>query len=130
MPPRRITKKKKERVWASQHRTIIEFIDDIGKIDPDDIMVPFVKRYFEEKKVEEIGEYVRLHVEPRQSEIRNRDLDFFERNKNSLFEGLPQNYIDHYAQKVRNLEKDDLIVVWSYFDKLLDLQGIIKEKVE
>lgn len=102
---------------------LINFIDDIMEICPDDYHLPIIRAVvcgaFDAR---EIADSFVEHVLPFQAQIKARNATFFEKNDH-IFGPLPQDKVQHF----RNLwfsghfEEEDKKIIWDYFSVFVDL---------
>lgn len=99
-----------------------ELLDFMEKQHPEHgMMIGAVRGFFKGKTDPEIYHYIETKVFPSEVQIKNRDLNFFSKNKYEIFEGLPVKYIDLYADLVLTSPKTDLDVYWQFFEKLIGI---------
>lgn len=118
--------------------TIKEFITDLknsiftGTIEQ--VALTFVEDYFSRASPENSMGYLVSHVLPHKSQIQNRNVQFFLDEKASIFKGLPDEQIDHFAKlvttpaKYGGLDDENKEVIWKYFDTFIEIAEIYKKK--
>ena len=74
-----------------------------------------------------IAEKIVLHILSRRKQIEKRDVQFFLEKKKEIFQGLPSDRVEYFANLVQTPEKDGGMsdenrdAVWAYFDTLAEL---------
>ena len=118
-------------------KTILEFIKDLKDnvfIDPiEQGELAMVEHMYGQKPAAEAANHVVIHVLPHEQKIKSRDLNFFIAEKDTIFEGLPEDRVDYFARLVKlpeaagGLSNTDKATAWSYFDTLISLAKDFKK---
>jgi hypothetical protein len=131
------TKKETERQLKDMRETLMEFLTDLadnifntpdGRSD-----VGFVKAFFSVLSDQKIMDNMVDNLLPYSSEIENRNLNFFVKEKNKIFSGLPQEKIDHFEFLIitpadkGGLTDSNRGVIWDYFQVMLDIAKQFKK---
>jgi hypothetical protein len=118
--------------------TIKEFIEDLrtsiftGAVEQ--VALAFVDTYFSQISSEEAMGHLISHVLPHKVQIQNRNVQFFLDEKASIFKGLPEEKIDHFAKlvttpaKYGGMDDENKEVIWRYFDTFIEIAEIYKKK--
>jgi len=66
-------------------------------------------------------DHVVTHVLPWKTQIRKRDVHFFQDNKH-IFEGLPSDRVEYYSEKLsKDIDEESRNVMWEFFDTMVEL---------
>lgn len=70
-----------------------------------------------------IMNYAVEYILPHKDQIKSKDLNFFEDQKDVIFKGLPKEKIKYYSDYVKKgkITKENMDVIWQYFDTILEL---------
>lgn len=74
-----------------------------------------------------IADNIVMHVLSRRKQIENRDVGFFVAKRKEIFQSLPDDRVEYFANLVQKSEKDGGMsdenkeAVWAYFDTLVHL---------
>ena len=116
------TAKKLKIVAAAMRKTQKELLAFMEKQHPEHgMMIGAVRGFFKGKTDAEIYHYIETKVFPSEVQIKTHDLNFFSKNKYHIFEGLPIKYIDIYDELVLTSPKEDLVIYWEFFEKLVGI---------
>ncbi len=111
--------------------TIIEFIDDMESLFENSQTVEkgecrLVKFFFQQLSPEAIATHAKEHLVPHKTMILTKNIQFFDKNKENIFKGLPKDRVDYYAKYVidsKNVCQEDIDVMFRYFKTILVLCG-------
>lgn len=102
---------------------LLNFIDDIIEICPDDYQLPIIRAVVcgAVDETEIIESFIK-HVLPYQAQIKSRDANFFETNDH-IFGPLPQDKVKHFRSLwfSGHFDNQDKQVIWDYFSVFIDL---------
>ncbi len=112
-------------------KTILEFIKDLK----DNVFVhadergdlALVEFLFKKMIAINVADHMVAHVLLHETAIKKRDVNFFVKEKDSIFVNLPKDRVDHFANLVLldedqgGFSQDDRDNAWSYFDTLMEL---------
>lgn len=113
---------------------ILELITDLKKRvfnknnDEKDDMFK-VHFFFQSMDADRISRHVVREIIPHETQIRERDEDFFIGNR-VLFADLPEDRVDYYMDILMHSDricKEDKVKTWDYFDTILALALICKK---
>jgi len=70
-----------------------------------------------------IMDYAVEYILPHKQQIKTKNLNFFEEQKDLIFKGLPKDKINYYSEYVKQgkITKENMNVIWQYFDTILEL---------
>ena len=114
-------------------RTVMEFFEDISenipmeRADREDLVL--VKFFFQRLLATNVMSHAITKLVPLKKEIQDRKKDFFIEQRNILFQGLPQDRVDRFANIVTSsaLADDDLEPLWHYMDTMIALAESYKK---
>lgn len=119
------TKKSLAILSSAIRTTQEELMDFLKSKHPGEVLtIEAVRGFMKGKEDVQIFAYVRDSIFPYSLQIKNRNLDFFKESKNVVFKGLPQKYIDHYADLILSCNKDDIEQIFTYFQKLVEIYEV------
>jgi hypothetical protein len=104
--------------------TQLEFIADLkenvfsGMVEQGELFT--VAFFFERLHPERAMDHVVEHVLPWKTQIHKRKVKFFKDNKH-IFEGLPEDRVEYYSEKLANIDQESRDVMWDFFDTMLEL---------
>ena len=105
--------------------TQLEFIADLkenvfsGAVEQGELFT--VAFFFERLHPERAMDHVVTHVLPWKKQIHKRDVNFFQDNKH-IFEGLPEDRIEYYSEKLaKDIDQESRDVMWDFFDTMIAL---------
>ena len=117
--------------------TILELIkdlkDNIFTEPTEQGELALVEFFFKKMSAINVANHVISHVLPHEKCIKDRDLKFFIKEKDSIFGGLPQDRVNHFSNLVTlpsekgGMSPEDKQIIWSYFDALVDLSKKYKK---
>lgn len=102
---------------------LINFIDDITEICPNDYHLPIIRAVvYTSFEANEIADSFVEHVLPFEKHIKARNVDFFEKNDH-IFGPLPQDKVEHFRTLwfSGHFDINDKTVIWDYFSVFIDL---------
>ena len=107
-------------------KTVKEFLIDMSvtifKDEPEFVFVTF---FFDKLSGPDLMVRIIDKVLPHKDSIDRRDEEFFVEQRNVIFNGLPQDKLDHFAKMCTTpyseggLSETDKQTVWSYFDIII-----------
>jgi hypothetical protein len=111
-------------------KTQEELLDYLLGLYPEEIiMISGVRGFFKGKDDAQIYLYIKTNIFPHKSQIMKKDLNFFKENKMVVFKGLPENYINIYADMIINTPEDSIDTIWNFFSVLVQIYELsIKHK--
>lgn len=99
----------------------LELCDYFQEKHPEEIIVMTVVRPFiQATTVNGTIAYVRDKVYPHHIQIKTKNLEFFSKNKDAVFQGLPPNYIAAYAALILGESEDFQESLWNFFGKIIE----------
>jgi len=99
-----------------------ELMDFMKQQHPEEIFViEGVRGFFRGKSDVAVFNYIKTALFPHSVHIKASNLVFFKDNKQTIFEGLPQAYIDSYTDLVMNSPPEDLQTIWKFFQTLVGI---------
>jgi len=111
--------------------TQLEFISDLkenvfsGLIEQGELFT--VTFFFERLHPARCMDHVVSNVLPWKKQIQNRDDHFFLNNKH-IFEGLPADRVEYYAEKLaKDIDQESKNVMWDFFDTMIELAEAYKK---
>jgi hypothetical protein len=114
---------KKEQLERQLKTQVLNLVDDLIEICPDDYEIVLIKGFLDQMvDEEELMKSFIEHVIPWKNEIQNRDEDFFKNNEH-VFGLLPEAKVKHFKNLwVTNFfDNDDKRVIWDYFTVYIKL---------
>jgi len=83
--------------------------------------------FFERLHAERAMDHVVSYVLPWKKQIHDRDVKFFQNNKH-IFEGLPEDRVEYYSEKLANdIDQESRDVMWDFFDTMIALSEEYKK---
>lgn len=128
-----------EKLLSNLKLTITELITDLKDnmfTSPDEqsdlSMVEFFFNCLPEK---ELMQHVVENTLPFSAQIRARDMNFFITQKNKIFEGLPEERINHFEKLITTpqskggMTDENKDVIWSYFQTIIRIAEEYKKNI-
>jgi len=111
-------------------KTQEELMDFLKEKHPSEIMtIEAVRGFFRGKEDKHLYCYIRDKVFPHTQQIKDRKLEFFKDNKNTIFDGLPPKYIDRWTDLILGSPEDDIVNIFTYFQTLASIyEASLKSK--
>lgn len=118
--------------------TILELIDDLRNhiftraSEQTDLII--IDLFFKNMKEKDIMDHCIEHILPRKEEIEKKNIDFFIKNKNSIFNSLPQQRIDHFEKMIvtpesqGGMSNENRDTMWMYFQTISRITENYKKK--
>ena len=106
---------------------VADFRDNIFTKPAEQGDLLIVEFFFKKASAVTIADNIVLHVLSRRKQIENREVAFFIAKKKEIFQNLPADRVEYFANLVQKSEKDggmndeDKEAVWAYFDTLIQL---------
>lgn len=112
-----------EKVLNQLHNQVLNLLDDILSICPDESDVLLVRLFFENQ----VDSETLMHgfikwVYPWKKYIQDRDERYFDENDH-IFGPLPTNKVEHFKRKMKDgtFDADDKTIIWDYFQVFISL---------
>ena len=112
-------------------QTLKEFLADLRESvftsDDEKRDMTIVEFFFDNSGEQAIMDHVVTKILPWSKEIAERNIDFFSKQKDSIFKGLPQQRVDYFEKLLRTPESqggmslDNRDVIWLYFDTIISI---------
>lgn len=117
-----------KKILGDLKKTILEFItdlkDNIFTRDEEKTDLQLVEFFFNKMDAETVMQKAILFILPWKSYIKERNADFFIKNKD-IFQGLPPDKIEYFSslwkKGDKRLSEENRGVIWDYFDTILTL---------
>ena len=118
-------------------QTVLEFIRDLkdnvfsGKTEQGELAL--VEFFFTKMKSNAVADHIVSHILPHETAIQTRNVQFFVKEKNNIFGGLPKDRVEYFSNLVTlppqhgGLSQDDKNAAWTYFDTLVDLAKLYRK---
>ena len=121
---------KKLTLMAREIRKTQEELMDflLGKHPSEILIIEAVRGFFQGKTDVQVFSYAKKVIFPHCIQIRTHNLDFFNENKNLIFKGLPQGYIDRYADLITGSPDDDIQTIWKFFEMIINIYELSLKK--
>jgi hypothetical protein len=121
---------KKLALMAGKIRETQEELMDflLGKHPSEVMTIEAVRGFFRGKTDIQVFSYAKKVIFPHCIQIRTHNLDFFNENKNLIFKGLPQGYIDRYAGLIVGSPEDDILSIWKFFEMIISIYELSLKK--
>lgn len=106
---------------------VADFRDNIFTKPAEQGDLLIVEFFFKKTPAVTIADNIVQHVLSRRKQIEKRDVSFFIAKKKEIFQNLPADRVEYFANLVQKSEKDggmgddDKEAVWAYFDILIQL---------
>ncbi len=118
MPSRKKLTLMAEKIRETQE----ELMDFLLSKHPSEVMViEGVRGFFKGKTDVQVFSYARDVIFPHCLQIRTHNLSFFNENKNLIFNGLPQRYINTYADLIIKSPAEDIQAIWKFFEMIISI---------
>lgn len=111
--------------------TLLDFISDlktevfIEEVEQGELFI--VEFFFERLHPERCMNHIIDYLLPWKRQVRNRDMEFFKENRH-IFEGLPEDRIDYYSNKIlTKVDQESIEVMWEFFDTMIELAETYKK---
>jgi hypothetical protein len=111
---------------ADVQSILIDFITDLKEnvfILPEEVSdIIKIEVFFKIMKPDDIINYIVKHVLPHETQILNRDLNYFVQS-DGIFNKLSNKKIQYYASVISSerVKTEDLNIIWGYLDVLLEI---------
>ena len=112
-----------DKVLGQLHKQVLNLLDDILAICPDESDILFVRLFFQNQIDSQylMDEFVHW-VYPWKKQILANDLSFFEENDH-IFGPLPTDKVRHFKTKLKDgtFDESDIETIWAYFEVFVSL---------
>lgn len=118
--------------------TVLEFIADLrngiftGSTEQNELLL--VELFYSTKPANDVIHHLVRHILPHKDQITRRDIQYFFENKETMFRGLPEERVEHFASLIERpaskggLSDGNRKIVWEYFDVFVWLAEEHKKK--
>lgn len=123
---------------ANMKQTICELITDLKEnvftLPNDQSDLAMVEFFFSCMSERDLMQHVIENIIPFATQIRAQDIRFFITQKHKIFEGLPDDKVEHFEKLIVSPEENggmadsDRTIIWSYFSTIVKIAEEYKKK--